>query len=447
MNALNPAIFKAYDVRGTYPDQINDDTARLLGQAIATYLNVSQIAVGRDMRVSSPNLAAALIDGITAQGVDVVDLGEVSSDELYFAVGKFGYPAGAMVSASHNPKQYNGIKLCRAEAVPISSTTGLADIRDRALAGNFPSASQRGSVTMHDVLDAYAEHVLSFVDVSAIKPMTIAIDAGNGMAGKTLPAVFKHLPCTVIPLYYELDGTFPHHPASPIEPENMLDVQAEVRKSGAAMGAAFDGDADRMFITDEHGELVDASMVTAMVTQSLLGRFPGSTILYNLICSHSIPELVQAMGGRAIRTRVGHSFIKAQMREENAIFGGEHSGHFYFRDFWFADSGLIALLTVLEVVSRANTSVSKVVASLSQRSRSGEINSTVADIPTQMSALEQHYSDGSIDYLDGLTVAYADWWFNVRASNTEPLLRLNVEADTRALMELKRDEMLALIRA
>jgi len=444
---VDPAIFKAYDIRGTYPDELNEGIAHTIGQAIAAYLRVPQIAVGRDMRLSSPALAQAVIQGLTDGGADVVELGLTSTDELYFAVGKFGYSAGVMVSASHNPGKYNGFKLCRAQAVPISTETGLKDIAALAQGGALPQPDHKGTVTKRDVLDAYVDTVLSFIDLAQVKPLKIVVDAGNGMAGLTAPALFKRLPCQLIPLFFELDGSFPNHPASPIEPENMAALQKAVIEHGADMGVAFDGDADRMFIVDEQGQLVDGSEVTLLVSQNLLRKYPGSPILYNLIISRTVPEMVQQAGGHAVRTRVGHSFIKAIMREQNAVFGGEHSGHFYFRDFWFADSGLIAMLMVLELVSQEGKSVSTLLRSLDTRVRSGEINSHVADIPAKLEQLQQRYADGQIDHLDGITVSYPTWWFNVRASNTEPLLRLNVEGDTRELMESKRDELLALIRS
>ena len=443
---IDPTIFKAYDVRGTYPDQMNEEAAYAIGGAAIAHFGVSRIAVGRDMRLSSPALFEAFKDGVTAQGAELIDLGMTSSDELYFAVGKFGYPAGAMITASHNPKQYNGFKFCLAGAVPVSSQTGLDDIKRLVMSGVPEPRAERGWVTHRDVLNDYVAYVHTFIDRSKLRPLKLAIDAGNGMAGIIVPAAFKGLPFTVEPLYFEPDGHFPHHPASPIEPENMEDVQRRVRESGADMGAAFDGDADRMFITDENGELVDGGMVTAMVARSLLKKNPGSTILYNLIVSKCVPELVARLDGTAIRTRVGHSFIKQQMRESNAIFGGEHSGHFYFRDFWYADSGLIALMTVLEVVSEEGKPVSEVIKSLCSRVRSGEINTHVADIPAKLAELKRKYADGELDELDGITISYPDWWFNVRPSNTEPLLRLNVEADNRALMERKRDEVLGVIR-
>ncbi len=446
---VNPKIFSAYDVRGIYGQDLTDETAYRIGRAAAQYLNVPEITVGRDMRLSSPQIAAAIIRGITDQGVNAIELGLTTTDGLYFAVGKFNYPAGIMITASHNPGKYNGVKFCRAQALPISKETGLADIRDLAVSGNFTEPAHKGMVTQRDITDDYVTHVLSFIDVSKIKPLKVVIDAGNGMAGMMVPRVFKHLPCELVPLYFELDGNFPHHPASPIEPENMVDLQNKVRETHADLGAAFDGDADRMFPVDEHGDLVDGSQVTEAMANSLLKKYPGSTILYNLIVSKSVPELITRLGGKAVRTRVGHSFIKAEMRKLNAIFGGEHSGHFYFRDNWFADSGLIAFLIMLELVSTENKPLSEILKPLDKGVRSGEINSTVSDTQSKLQELEEHFGKGaqSVDHLDGLTIDYGNWWFNVRPSNTEPLLRLNVEADNRALMVQKRDELLAFIRS
>ncbi len=446
---IDPNIFKAYDIRGIYGETLTDEIAYRIGRAAAQYLNVPEIAVGRDMRLSSPQLAAALIRGITDQGVNAIELGMTTTDELYFAVGKFNYPAGAMITASHNPGKYNGVKFCRAQAFPISLDTGLGDIRDLAISGNFTEPAHKGQATQRDVTDDYVQHALSFIDVSKVKPLKVVVDAGNGMAGMILPRVFQHLPCTLIPLYFELDGNFPNHPASPIEPENIVDLQKKVRETGADLGAAFDGDADRMFPVDEHGNFVDGSMVTAAVSNSLLHKHPGSTILYNLVVSKSVPALINRLGGHAVRARVGHSFIKAEMRRINAIFGGEHSGHFYFRDNWFADSGLIALLLILELVSVEDKPFSELLKPLDSGYRSGEINTTVSDVQGKLHGLEERFSKGAtlVDHMDGLTVEYPDWWFSVRGSNTEPLLRLNVEANTKALMEEKRDELLAFIRS
>ncbi|HVU65717.1 MAG TPA: phosphomannomutase/phosphoglucomutase [Ktedonobacteraceae bacterium] len=445
---IDPNIFSSYDIRGIYGQKLNDEIAYLIGRAAAQHFQVPEFAVGRDMRLSSPQLAAALIRGLTDQGANVIDLGMTTTDELYFAVGKFNYSAGVMVTASHNPGNYNGMKFCLAQAYPVSKETGLAAIRDLAISGDFSTPARKGDVTRRDVLNDYVEHALSFIDVSKIKPLKVVIDAGNGMAGMAMPKVFEKLPCTLIPLYFELDGSFPHHPASPIEPENMVDLQKKVRETGADLGAAFDGDADRMFPVDEHGDIVDGSMVTAIAANSLLRKQPGSTILYNLIVSKSVPELVEKLGGKAFRTRVGHSHIKADMRTQNAIFGGEHSGHFYFRDNWYADSGLIAFLMTLELVSTGGKPLSEMLKPLDHWVRSGEYNSTVSDAQGKLSALEAHYSQSAqtVDHLDGLTCDFGDWWFNVRPSNTEPLLRLNVEARTQALMEEKRDEVLAFIR-
>ncbi|HLJ84176.1 MAG TPA: phosphomannomutase/phosphoglucomutase [Candidatus Eremiobacteraceae bacterium] len=444
---LDPSIFKSYDIRGIYPSELDENAAELIGRAFVEFLRCSTVAVGRDMRASSEPLFQAFARGVTAAGADVVDLGLTSTDELYFAVGNFEYPAGAMITASHNPKEYNGFKLCREKAIALSAETGVYAIRDLAVSGRFSTPARTGSIRARDVLDDFAQHCLSFIDRGAIRPLKVAIDCGNGMGGLIVPAIFKHLPIEVIPLYFELDGAFPNHPASPIEAENMADVQRAVRAHGADLGAAFDGDADRVFITDERGELVGGDMVTALVAKMLLRKHPNATILYNLICSRSVPEIISAEGGHPVRTKVGHSIIKAVMREESAVFGGEHSGHFYFRDHYFADSGLIALLVVIELMSRENKKISALLAPLDSRRRSGEINSRVDDIPAKLAELEARYADAQIDHLDGVTIQYADWWCNVRPSNTEPLLRLNVEADTPELLERKTAELLAMIRA
>ena len=442
------AIFKSYDVRGIYPTELNDQTAEAIGRAFVAEIGCTTIAVGRDMRPSGEKLFEAFARGANDNGADIVDIGLVSTDALYFAVGKFGYDGGVMITASHNPANYNGMKFTGPQAQAISLETGLAAIRDRIASGDTAiEATRHGTVTRKNVLADFAAHCLSFIDPSAIKPFKIAIDAGNGMAGETVPYVFKGLPCRVIPLYFDLDGTFPNHPASPIEPENMVDLQRAVLENGCDLGAAFDGDADRMFIVDEKGGLVGGDMVTALVGLNTLKRNPGAKILYNLICSRSVPEAISKAGGIPVRSQVGHSIIKKIMREQNIVFGGEHSGHFYFRDNWFADSGMIALLQCLEVFSDAKKPVSAVVAPLNNRFRSGEINSRVHDIPGKLKELEEHYSDAAIDHLDGSTISYPDWWMNVRPSNTEPLLRLNVEGDTRELMEKHRDEALAIIRS
>jgi phosphomannomutase len=445
---MDPKIFKAYDVRGIYPGELNEEVAYQIGRAFVAFLGVDRVAVGRDMRLSGPAIAGALLQGIAAQGAEAVDLGLTSTDELYFAVGRFGYPAGIMVTASHNPAEYNGLKMCRREAMPISEETGLRDIRDMIAQDRIPAATKQGTISSRDVLDEYVEHALSFIDRSALRPLKVVADAGNGMAGMLLPRVFDRLPCELVPLYFELDGSFPNHEANPIEPENIADLQAKVREVGADIGVAFDGDADRMFLVDEAGKFIGGDMTTVMVADRLLRRNPGAAIVYNLICSRSVPQTIERLGGRAIRERVGHSFIKATMRREDAIFGGEHSGHFYFRDNWYADSGLIAFLTTLELLSAANKPLSQVLAPLDPYVRSGEINSEVADIKGVIARIEERYraAGATIDTLDGLTVEFPDWWFNLRASNTQPLLRLNVEASDDAQLRAKTDEVLALVR-
>lgn len=440
-------LFKAYDIRGIAPDELNPDIAYRIGRALVTYLGADHVCVGRDMRVSSPTLAASLIDGIRDQGADVTDIGLISTDGLYFAVGKFGFPAGVMVTASHNPGEYNGFKLCREEARPLSMDQGIGEIRDLVIANTFGEVSRRGDLIERDVTDDFVDHALSMIDTSVLRPFTIAVDAGNGMAGKIVPRVFDRLPCELIPLYFELDGTFPNHEANPIEPENIKDLQAAVLTRGADFGIAFDGDADRMFVIDERGQFVGGDMVTAMVSQILLQKHPGAPVVYNLICSRTVPETIERAGGVPIRSRVGHSFIKALMREHDAVFGGEHSGHFYFRDNWYADSGLIAFLTMLELLSREQSSLSAYLAPLDTRYRSGEVNTEVSDIASTIAAVRERFSDGQIDELDGLTVEYPTWWFNVRPSNTQPLLRLNVEADDPEELRLRLHEVLEVIRA
>jgi phosphomannomutase len=442
-----PDIFKSYDVRGIYPSELDDSLAYEIGRAFVDELGVTSVVVGRDMRPSGVALFDAFARGANERGADVTDIGLVSTDALYFANGKYDFASGVMITASHNPANYNGMKFTRDRAQAISFDTGLSAIRDRIArgVGQLP-ASKSGGISRRDVLDDFAKHCLTFVDPAAIKPFKIAIDAGNGMAGLTVAYVFKHLGCEVLPLFFELDGTFPNHPASPIEPENMVDLQKCVRDNKCDIGVAFDGDADRMFIVDERGGLIGGDIVTALVAANTLKRYPGAKILYNLICSRSVPEAIERNGGIAVRSQVGHSLIKKTMRDEDIVFGGEHSGHFYFRDNWFADSGMIALLQCLEVFSDKGLPVSEVIAPIDTRFRSGEINSRVRDASAKLAALEAHYRDAEIDHLDGLTVQYPDWWMNVRPSNTEPLLRLNVEGDSKAAMEAHRDEALAIIR-
>nr|MBA3451278.1 phosphomannomutase/phosphoglucomutase [Chloroflexia bacterium] len=432
-------------------DELTPELARDIGRALVATIQPDTVVVGRDMRVSSPLLASSLIEGIRDAGADVVDIGMVSTDALSFAVGKYGYPAGVMVTASHNPPEYNGFKIAREEARALSLEEGLDDIRDLVVSGELPSvkpAAERGSLLQRDILDAYARHMLSLIDTKKLRPLRIAIDAGNGMAGVTVPRVFRDLPVAVTPMFFEPDGTFPNHPANPIEPENVAELQRVVVENGYDLGAAFDGDADRVFLIDENGKAVGGDILTAMVASRMLERNPGAAIVYNLISSRGVPELISNKGGRPIRSRVGHSYIKETMREEDAVFGGEHSGHFYFRDNWYADSGMAALLYALEMVSEAGKPLSEVISPLDHRFRSGEINSEVSDPAAVMESIEQHYraQGATIDHLDGVTVSFPSWWFNVRASNTQPLLRLNVEADDSVSLETRTAEVLAMIR-
>ncbi len=437
------SIFKAYDVRGTYPEELNEDVARRVGAAFARFVESDQVVVGRDMRTSSPALANAFAEGVTAEGCSVVDVGDVSTDALYFASGKLDLP-GVMFTASHNPARYNGMKMCKAKAVPIGSNSGMNEIR--AMAETLEPQEVTPRMETADILSHYAAHCRSFVDAGSLRPLNVAIDAGNGMAGKTVPIVFEPLPFEVSPLYFELDGNFPNHPANPIEEANLVDLQKLVLDQGCDVGIAFDGDADRMFLVDEKAELVAGSLTTAMVAQTLLKKNPGKKIIYNLICSWTVPEVIEENGGIPIRTRVGHSFIKQVMAETGAIFGGEHSGHYYFRDNFRADSGMIAALLVLEAMSTSDAPLSAILEPFRRYSASGEINTEVADQEGTIKSLAENYSDGNQDWTDGLTVEYEDWWLNCRASNTEPLLRLNLEARTKELMETKRDEVLRVIR-
>lgn len=445
---FNTEIFKTYDLRGLYPQELNEELAYQIGRCFVPLLGAKTIVLGRDMRAGGELLAKAVARGATEAGADVVDIGLVSTDALYFAAGKYEYDGGVMITASHNPVGYNGMKFTGAGAQAISLNTGLAQIRDRIISGELPPiADVKGQVSRKDVLADFSRHCLGFIEPEKIKPFKIAIDAGNGMAGQTVPEVFKHLPCEVIPIYFELDGSFPNHPANPIEPENTLDLQAAVLKHGCDLGVAFDGDADRMFIVDEKANLIGGDIITALVATYTLKRNPGATILYSLVCSLSVKETIERCGGVPRRSPVGHSLIKQIMRAEDIIFGGEHSGHLYFKENWYADSGMIALLQCLAVLSESSKPVSEVIAALNTRSRSGEINSRVKDIAGKLREIESCHKDAQLDFLDGLTISYKDWWMNVRASNTETLLRLNLEADDTALMEQRRDEALKLIRS
>jgi phosphomannomutase len=441
-------IFKAYDIRGVVPDELDEGVAEAVGAAFVRLTNAKTIVTLHDMRTSSGPLADAIGRGAAAQGADVIRGGLGSTDMVYYASGSLDVP-GAMVTASHNPARYNGIKLCRAGAKPVGVETGLAEIQAMVASGVPAYGGEPGTVTDRDLLPGYAEYLKKLVDLSGIRHLTVAVDAGNGMAGHTVPTVFEGLPITLIPLFFELDGTFPNHEANPINPENLRDLQKAVRENHADVGLAFDGDADRCFVVDERGEIVSPSVLTALIATRELAREPGATIIHNLITSRAVPEIVTEHGGTPVRTRVGHSFIKAKMAETNAIFGGEHSGHFYFRDFWFADSGMLAALHVLAVLGHDTRPLSAILADFSRYVASGEINSEVADQAATTAKIKNAYSERpgvTLDELDGLTVQGDDWWFNVRPSNTEPLLRLNVEAATEEQMAAIRDEVLGLIR-
>ncbi|WP_405442042.1 phosphomannomutase/phosphoglucomutase [Streptomyces avidinii] len=449
-------IVKAYDVRGVVPDEWDESLAELFGAAFVEVAGAEAIVVGHDMRPSSPGLSAAFARGAAVRGVDVTLIGLCSTDQLYYASGSLGLP-GAMFTASHNPAQYNGIKMCRAGAAPVGQDTGLSQIRglvekwSEAGAPAVAEGTVAGTVTELDSLPGYAAHLKGLVDLSSIRPLRVVVDAGNGMGGHTVPTVFEGLPLDVVPMYFELDGTFPNHEANPLDPKNIVDLQARVLAEGADLGIAFDGDADRCFIVDERGIGVSPSAITALVAARELARNGGSgTVIHNLITSWSVPEVVRENGGTPVRTRVGHSFIKEEMARTGAIFGGEHSAHYYFKDFWNADTGMLAALHVLAALGGQDGPLSALVASYDRYAGSGEINSTVADQAARLAAVKAAYGSAegvTLDELDGLTVTAGDWWFNVRASNTEPLLRLNVEARDGATLARVRDEALALIRA
>jgi len=447
-----PNIFKAYDIRGIVDSELTPDFTFATGAAFARFIMQERepgtIVIGEDMRESSTPLADAFSAGVTSLGLDVIRIGLASTDMLYFAAGKLNMP-GAMFTASHNPSQYNGIKLCLSGAKPIGKESGLATIENFVRTGSPISLGNVGKESQRNLLSDYVKHLHTLVDVSEIRKLKIVIDAGNGMAGYTAPAIFDGLNVEIIPLYFELDGSFPNHEANPIDPKNLKDLQKAVKKHGADVGLAFDGDADRCFLVDENGETVNPSDLTALIADRELKKYPGSSIIYNLISSRSVAEVIQENGGIALRSRVGHSYIKALMAQSGAIFGGEHSGHFYFKDFWRADSGALAALHVIAALGSSKVSLSKLLKPYQRYFSSGEINSEVEDAQGAMSAIEQKYAQlesVTIDGLDGLTVNADTWWFNLRPSNTEPLLRLNVEAKTLARMEKIKDEVLATVR-
>ena len=442
-SALVPGIFKAYDVRGVYPDEVHEDAARAIGAAFVAYLGAARIAVGRDMRLSSPALAAAFIDGAAAQGADVVDYGMIPTDMLYFAVARDAHDGGVEITASHNPKQYNGMANI--------GDAGVSDIRDMIANGRIPPpAARRGQVTSRNALDAYVDHVMSFIDPAVVKPFNVVLDAGSGMAGLVAPRLFDRLPCRTTRLCFEIDGRFPNHEANPLIEENRRDIVSAVVAQKADIGIAWDGDADRCFFVDGTGEFVSGDFVTALLAEAFLLKHQGATIVYDLRASHAVRDTVAQYGGTALMNRVGHAFIKQRMRESQALFGGEVTGHYYFRDNFYADNGFIPALLMLELMSKKGRSLHNLLEPLRGRYFiSGEINTTLAGmdaVPETLGHLAAKYADGRQHTLDGLSVEYADWHFNVRPSNTEPLLRLNLEATTPEMMERKRDEVLALIR-
>jgi phosphomannomutase len=441
-------IFKAYDIRGVVPDQLDEDVAEAVGAAFARLTGAEQLVTLHDMRASSAPMAAAIARGAASQGANVISGGLGSTDMVYYASGFLDMP-GIMVTASHNPAKYNGIKLCRAGAKPVGIETGLAELKQMVATGVPQSGKPEGTITGRDLLPGYAAYLRKLVDLSDIRPLKVAVDAGNGMGGHTVPTVFEGLPITLVPLYFELDGTFPNHEANPIDPENLRDLQKAVVEHGADIGLAFDGDADRCFVVDERGEIVSPSVLTAMVATRELAREAGATIIHNLITSQAVPEIVAEHGGAPVRTRVGHSFIKAKMAERNAIFGGEHSGHFYFRDFWYADSGMLTALHTLAALGSGDQTLSELLSEYSRYAQSGEINSEVADQAAATAKVKGIYAKRpgvTFDELDGLTVMGGSWWFNLRPSNTEPLLRLNVEAGNEEEMSALRDEVLGIVR-
>jgi phosphomannomutase len=450
---ISPDIFKAYDVRALYPTELHEEAARLIGRAFVAYLNAKRIAVSRDMRVSSPSLAAAFIEGARHQGADVVDYGMCATDMLYFAVVRDGLDGGAQITASHNPGEYNGVKMVRREAFPLSGDAGIGEIRDMVTSGRIPEpAGAPGSIARRDLLDDYVEKVMSFIDARAIKPFTVVLDAGSGMGGLVAPKLFARLPCRTTKLCFDIDGTFPNHEANPLIEENRRDIVHRVVADKADIGIAWDGDADRCFFIDGTGEFIAGDFVTALLAEAALAKSPGAKIVYDVRASYAVKDTVAKHGGTALMNRVGHAFIKRRMREEDAVFGGEVTGHYYFRDFYYADNGFIPALLILELMSRKNMTLADLLKPLREKYFiSGEINTRVSDMHTvaaRLADLKARYGNqgGKTYELDGFSAEFDDWHFNVRASNTEPMLRLNLEALTPALMAARRDEVLGVIR-
>ncbi len=443
---VNPSIFKAYDIRGIYPTDLNEDVAYLIGRAFVTFLNAEQVIVGRDMRLSGPAVFDAVTRGIMDQGADVVNIGMVSTDQYYFACAQLDIP-GMMVTASHNPKAYNGFKMVRRMPQLLSGDAGIQDLRQLVEREQFPQPARKGTMTTHDFKDQFVQKVLSLIDVNAIKPLKVVVDTCNGMVGPILQEVYRHLPVDLIGMYLDPDGNLPNHGLDPLQPENRAELQRRVVAEGAAIGFAFDGDGDRFFAIDDRGEFISGDFLTAIMGSYLLEKYPGSKIIYDVRASWAVPDLVTAAGGTPLMERVGHAFIKRRMADEDAIFGGEVSGHYYFRDFFFADSGIVPSLYLLEMLSKRNVQMSDLLQELEAKYFiTGEINSTVADQQAKMQELARRYSDAEQHTMDGISINYPTWHFNVRPSNTEPLLRLNLEAKSQAEMEQRRDEVLGIIR-
>jgi len=445
---LDRKVFKAYDVRGIYPTELDEEGAFAIGRAYVEQFEPRRIAVGRDMRLSSPTMAAETIRGASEGGADVLDLGMVGTEMVYFAVGELGLDGGIEVTASHNPKEYTGMKIVRRGALPVGGDSGLLEIRDRAVAA-FGESTRRGDVSEHDIWPAYVDRVLSFLDVSSVKPLRVVIDSANGMAGVMLPPVLERLPIAAVPYFFEPDGSFPNHEPNPLLPENREFIVAKTREEGADLGVAFDGDADRCFFVDDTGEFVPGDFVTTLLAESVLDKEPGGKVIYDLRASWAVPETVERAGGVPLINRVGHAFIKRRMRQESAVFGGEVSGHYYFRDFSQADSGVVPFLLMLEVVSRSGKKLSELLRPLRERYFiTGELNTPVPDVAVKLQELKERFGpEGTVSHLDGISVDAGDWHMNVRPSNTEPLLRLNLEARSEELMERKRDEVLSVIRS
>lgn len=444
MSSLD-VIFKAYDIRGVYPEEIDEEIVRKIGRAFAHFTAAGRMVVGRDMRVSSDPLAKAFMEGATDVGDDVMDIGLASTDMLYFASGRFDAP-GAMFTASHNPAEFNGIKLCLSRAAPVGEETGLKDLKALVEADSVKNAISKGVISRQNVLREYIDHVLRFVDVQSLKPLRVAVDTANGMGGLVVPELFERLPFELFPMFLELDGTFPNHPADPIQPENLRDLQAALTRERCDIGLAFDGDADRVFLIDDKAEPVSGSTTTALVAKGILARNPRQKVIHNLICSRAVPEVITESGGEPIRSRVGHSFIKQLMAETGAVFAGEHSGHYYFRDNFRADSGVIAALLVLEQLCQADVPLSELRKPFERYVSSGEINFKVSDPVAVMDAVSEKFADADKDWEDGLTVSYEDWWFNLRPSNTEPLLRLNLEADNQVLLDQYLPQVMSVLQ-